>query len=90
MGAEVTAFLSHASRAASMASTTFRTLEKSLPYKAPPAMTVSGQYGSKPIRVAADDWADEREGDLRTQPYSQFVHDQADASLRLGFSQASS
>ena len=84
MGTEVTVFLSHAARASSMAKTTFKLLGRSLPYKTPPAMTISGQLGSKPILVAADD-SPEREAE--SQEYVQFVHEDADASLRSGFPQ---
>lgn len=86
MGAEVAAFLSHATRAASMAKTTFKLLEKSLPYKAPPVMTVSQQSGGKPILVAADDLP-ETQGEDAAQLYIRFVHDDADASLRSAFPQ---
>lgn len=88
LGPEVKAFLSHAARASSMAKITFKLLERSLPYKAPPAMTVSGQSGSKPVLVGADDLPDVEERETQSQPYMRFVHNDGDASLR-GFTQVS-
>ena len=68
-----------------MAKSTFKLLERSLPYKAPPTMTFCGQSGSKPILVAADDLPDADEREAQSQEYVRFVHDEANASLKSVF-----